>query len=130
MKRITVIFLIVSFFASTTGAMAADDAMERTLRDSLYGGLIGALLGTAIVFLTDDPGDNLEYVPTGAAIGILAGAAYGIGRSTVRMSSAAEIDRDGTVTFGFPAISSEKVYDEKLGEVETIEKIELVRLRF
>ena len=102
--------------------------MQRTLRDSLYGGLIGALLGTAVLFLTDNPDDHIEYIPTGAAVGILAGAAYGMTMSTM-VTAAAEVDKDG-VSFGLPTISTEKIYDEKLNEVEEIEKIELVRLRF
>jgi len=128
MKKISLIFLAIAFFASVSSA-AAEDVMQRTLRDSLYGGLIGALLGTAVMFLTDDPGDNIEYIPTGAAVGILAGAAYGMGRSMVQTSSVTEVDGDG-VRFSFPTVTAEKVYDEKLDQVEEIEKIDLVRLRF
>src|SRR3972149_6614256 len=128
MKKISLIFLAIAFFASVSSA-AAEDVMQRTLRDSLYGGLIGAPLGTAGMFLTDRPGDNIEYIPPGAAVGILAGAAYGMGRSMVQTSSVTEVDGDG-VRFSFPTVTAEKVYDEKLDQVEEIEKIDLVRLRF
>src|SRR4030067_2343777 len=99
MKKISLIFLAIAFFASVSSA-AAEDVMQRTLRDSLYGGLIGALLGTAVMFLTDDPGDNIEYIPTGAAVGILAGAAYGMGRSMGQTSSVNAADGGrGRVSF-------------------------------
>src|SRR3989304_6175761 len=123
MKKISLIFLAIAFFASVSSA-AAEDVMQRTLRDSLSGGLIGALHGTAVMFLTDDPGDNIEYIPTGAAVGILAGAAYGMGRSMVQTSSVPEVDGDG-VSFSFPTVTAEKIYDEKLNLVEGIEKIDL-----
>lgn len=128
MKRIIALCLIVTFFASATGAFA-EDTMQRTLRDSAYGGLIGGLLGTAVMFLTDDPGDHLDYIPTGAAIGVIVGAAYGIGRS-VQDSSFAEVEKDGTVKLGLPVVKSQKLYDEKLDMVETIESIDLVRIKF
>lgn len=128
MRKFSILFLAIAFFASVSSA-AAEDAMQRTLRDSLYGGLIGALLGTAIMFLQDDPGDNLGYIPSGAAIGILAGAVYGIGSNVVQTSSVTEIDGDG-VSFSLPTVTAEKIYDEKLDMVEEIEKIDLVRLRF
>lgn len=127
MKKIIAIFLITTFFATVTGAHA-QDVMQKTLRDSAYGGLIGALLGTAVMFLTDDPGDHIEYIPTGAAIGVLVGAAYGIG-SSVHTASLTEVDKDG-VSLAMPAVKTQKLYDEKLDMVETIETIDLVRIRF
>lgn len=128
MKKTIALCLIAAFFASATGAFA-EDAMQRTLRDSVYGGLIGGLLGTAVMFLTDDPDDHIDYIPTGAAIGVLVGAAYGIGR-TVQDSSFAEVEKDGNIRLGLPVVRSQKVYDEKLDLVETIESIDLVRIKF
>ncbi|MBZ0220705.1 MAG: hypothetical protein K8I01_09775 [Candidatus Methylomirabilis sp.] len=128
MKKIISLLMLIAFFASATGAYA-EDAMQRTLRDSIYGGLIGGLLGTAVMFLTDDPGDHIEYIPTGAAVGVLVGAAYGIGRS-MQDSSFAEVEKDGTIKLGLPVVKAQKLYDEKLDMVEKIESIDLVRIKF
>lgn len=127
-RRISALLLIFTLFTFTTSAIA-QDTMQRTLRDSLYGGLVGALLGSAVLLLTDNPDDHLSYIPTGAAVGILVGAAYGVATSGL-MQSAAEIDENGKLSFNMPTIATEKIYDEKLDEVEEIERIELVRVRF
>lgn len=127
-RRISALLLIFTLFTFTTSAVA-QDTMQRTLRDSLYGGLIGALLGSAVLLLTDNPDDHLSYIPTGAAVGILVGAAYGVATSGM-IQSAAEIDENGKLSLNMPTIATEKIYDEKLDKVEQIERIELVRLRF
>lgn len=127
-RRISALLLIFTLFTFTTSAVA-QDTMQRTLRDSLYGGLIGALLGSAVLLLTDNPDDHLSYIPTGAAVGILAGAAYGVATSGL-IQSAAEVDENGKLSFNMPTIATEKFYDEKLDEVEEIERIELVRVKF
>ena len=78
MEKLRKIAVLVMLFTFLTGSVAsAEDAMDRTLKGSLYGGLIGGLIGTAVMLLTDNPDDHLEYIPTGAAVGILVGAAYG-----------------------------------------------------
>ena len=129
LRKITVLALLFTFLTVSTAS--AQDAMNRTLRDSLYGGLIGALLGSAIMLLTDNPDDHLSYIPTGAAVGVLFGAAYGVATSGMLSTAAAEIDtKAGSVSLAMPTISSEQLYDEKTNEVEEIERIELVRLTF
>lgn len=121
--------MIFTFLAVSTAS--AQDPMQRTLRDSLYGGVIGALLGTAVMLLTDNPDDHLSYIPTGAAVGVLAGAAYGLATSGVMSTAAAEIDtREGTISLAMPTISAEEHYDEKTNTIEEIERIDLVRLTF
>jgi hypothetical protein len=125
LRKITVLALVFTFLTVSTAS--AQDAMNRTLRDSLYGGLIGALLGTAVMLLTDNPDDHLSYIPTGAAVGVLFGTAYGVATSGMLSTAAAEIDTKAACQ---PTISSEQLYDEKTNEVEEIERIELVRLTF
>ncbi len=78
-KTVTILLLVFFLFSLPAGAQ---DVMEKTLHDSIYGGIIGALIGTAVMALSDEPEDNLDYIPTGAAVGVLFGAAYGLGSAT------------------------------------------------
>lgn len=121
----------MAFVFLTATAASAQDPMQKTMRDALYGGAIGALLGTAVMFLTDNPDDHISYIPTGAAVGVLAGAAYGLATSNVIYNAAAEIDtKEGKVNLAMPTISAEEYYDEKTNETEEVERIDLVRLTF
>lgn len=129
-KKIVIILLSIAFLSVATHAKAADDSMQRTLRDSLYGGAIGALLGTALLFLTKHPGDHLEYIPTGAGIGILAGAAYGLATSGLVQSSAATEIENGKFTLNMPTVNRAEVYDEKLHTKEVIDTVDIVRVKF
>lgn len=129
LKKIAAFAMVFTFL--TVSAASAEDPMQRTLRDSLYGGVIGALLGTAVMLLTDNPDDHLSYIPTGAAVGVLVGAAYGLATSGVMSTAAAEIDtREGSISLAMPTISAEEYYDEKTNKREEIERIDLVRLTF
>lgn len=132
MEKLRKIAVLVMLFTFLTGSVAsAEDAMDRTLKGSLYGGLIGGLIGTAVMLLTDNPDDHLSYIPTGAAVGVLLGAAYGVATSSMMSTAAAEIDaKEGKVSLAMPTISSEQLYDEKTNEIEEIERIDLVRLTF
>lgn len=128
LKKIAALAMVFTFLAVSTAS--AEDAMQRTLRDSLYGGVIGGLLGAAIMLLTDNPDDHLSYIPTGAAVGVLLGAAYGVATSGAMSTAAVEIDKNEGISFAMPTISAEQHYDEKIDQREEIEKIELVRLTF
>lgn len=129
LKKIAVLAMVFTFLAVSTAS--AQDTMQRTLRDSLYGGLIGALLGSAVMLLSENPDDHLGYIPTGAAVGVLLGAAYGVATSGVMSTAAAEINtKEGSVSLAVPTISTEQHYDEQINKKEEIERIELVRLTF
>ncbi len=127
-KKIIVLSLIFSFFASTTPAHA-EDALQRTLTDSLYGGIIGALLGSAIAVLNKHPEDHLDYIPTGAAIGVLAGATWGIATSSGVVQSLSEVENN-KLTFNFPTIKNNVETDKRTNRSETVESLELFKLKF
>ncbi|MBI5643719.1 MAG: hypothetical protein HY954_09635 [Deltaproteobacteria bacterium] len=103
--------------------------MQKTMRDALYGGIVGALVGSAVLLLTDNPDDHLSYIPTGAAVGILAGAAFGVATSGVIQSATAEVE-DGKLTFNMPTIKKEKIYDEVANRYEEIDQIDLIKVKF
>lgn len=129
LKKIAALAMVFTFLAVSTAS--AQDPMQRTLRDSLYGGLIGALLGSAVMLLSENPDDHLGYIPTGAAVGVLLGAAYGVATSGVMSTAAAEINtKEGSVSLAVPTISTEQHYDEQINKKEEIERIELVRVTF
>jgi len=128
-KRISALALI--FTLLTFSVVRAEDVMQQTMRDAIYGGVVGALVGAAVLLLTDNPDDHLGYIPTGAGVGVLAGVAYGVATSGIMMitSSAAEVE-DGKITFNMPTIKKEKVYDEIANRYEEIEQVDLIRVKF
>lgn len=128
-KKITVLLVAISVFAFSAQAKAADDAMSNTLTDALYGGAIGALVGTAVLFLTDNPDDHIDYIFTGAGVGILGGVAYGLATSGVVQRAATEYDGD-KITFAMPTVKRVEIYDELLSKKEVINSVDLVKIRF
>lgn len=122
-------FFLFSTFAFNTPSYAGDDTMEHTLRSTIYGGIIGGLLGTAVMLVSDNPDNNLSYIPTGAGIGLLLGAAYGLASSGIIYSSAIETDGD-TLAFHLPEVQRLEFYDENTQEEEVINKIDIFRVRF
>ncbi len=127
-KRISALALIFTFL--TFSVARAEDVMQQTMRDALYGGVVGALVGAAVLLLTDNPDDHLGYIPTGAGIGILAGAAYGVATSGMMITSSAAEVEDGKITFNMPTIKKEKIYDEIANRYEEIERVDLIRVKF
>ncbi|MFQ5736930.1 MAG: hypothetical protein ACE5GY_08725 [Thermodesulfobacteriota bacterium] len=128
-KKISALVLFFSFFTFSGNALA-EDLMQTTLRDALYGGIVGALIGSAVLLLTDNPDDHLSYIPSGAGVGILAGAAYGIATSgVIRTASVAEV-KDGKISFNLPTLTTERKFDEVANIYEEIEKVDLIRLKF
>ena len=127
-KTVIVFLVAVSVLAFSTRAKASD-AMSNTLTDALYGGAIGALVGTAVLFLTDKPGDHLDYILTGAGVGILGGVAYGLATSGVVQRAATEYDGE-KFTLAVPTVKRTEVYDEMLSKKEVINSVDLFKLRF
>ena len=82
MKKISILLIVVFALTLTLSApakvRAEDNTMKFVLRDTVYGMLIGALLGTAAALSTNEPEDNWNYVSVGALIGGAAGLFYGI----------------------------------------------------
>lgn len=77
--------LLLALFVAIAqpGVAAAEDiALRKIMRNAAYGGALGALVGGALLAFVDDPGDRLEFITTGAAAGILVGAAWGVYDST------------------------------------------------
>jgi hypothetical protein len=71
------IVLVVSLALPGT-ARADDIKLQKVLRNAMYGGALGALVGGALLAFKSDPGDHLEFITVGAASGVLVGVAWGI----------------------------------------------------
>ncbi len=126
-KKVSIISLLLVFFVFTSRSFA-DDTMQYTLKNSLYGGILGALIGSAVLLLSDEPDDNLSYIPTGVGIGVLLGAAYGIATSGV-IESVGEVE-GGRFTFNMPTLKREEIFDENVNGKEFINSIDVLKFKF
>jgi len=129
LKKIILTTMVFSFLTmSATRAHAEDETLKDMLSGSIYGGIIGALVGSGAMLLTDKPEDNLSYIVTGAGLGILVGTAYSIATSGV-VQSVGEIE-DGKFTLKVPTVRMEKIYDPATDSHELVERVDLIKLRF
>ncbi|MEK7679482.1 MAG: hypothetical protein AAB356_04755 [Deltaproteobacteria bacterium] len=128
LKKMIVLALLVSFALLPARRAIADETMNILLKDTAYGGIIGALVGSAFVLLADKPGDHMDYIPRGAGVGLLAGAAYGIATSGL-IQSAAEINGN-KVAFHVPSLKMTERYDRNANAKEFIESIDLLSYRY
>jgi hypothetical protein len=76
-KGLIIISLCLAFFM-LPGQSQAAQTLEVVLVDSLWGAAIGGLVGGATLAFMDNPGNHLERVYQGAAIGVICGVAFGI----------------------------------------------------
>lgn len=79
-------------------ARAADFEVENVFEDALYGAAIGALVGAGFMLISNNPGDNWNYIAVGAGVGIIGGAAYGVYTSSRPLSEF----KDGEFRAGVP----------------------------
>ena len=105
-SRIISTFLFLSLLSATPSSFAAESALREVFQDALYGGAIGSLVGAAIMAFTNKPADNLNFIAYGAASGVLAGTAYGVGKTSSR--ALASID-NGKVKIAVPTIMPELI---------------------
>ncbi len=103
-KRMMSILLVAALLSGwTVPANAQENPLKVILEDAFYGGVIGTLIGGAMLAFPKHPGDHLEYIGYGAATGIIAGTVFG----AVSVSrSFAEIDKGG-VRFALPTVMPE-----------------------
>jgi len=125
-KRAVTVILALLILLSPAYSFAAD-VMEKTLHDTAYGALIGGLVGTAVMALTDHPGDHIVYIPIGAAVGALAGTAYGLGSTAVEQRGGLEED---VVPQEASVVQTVKVYDKRTGTTEVVSIVNILRYGF
>lgn len=77
MKRVVLFIAFALIVVALLCRSQAGSTLNVVLWDSLVGAGIGALAGAATLAFMDHPGDHLERIPQGAAIGVIAGIAFG-----------------------------------------------------
>jgi hypothetical protein len=90
--------LVLLALVGTAARVRAEDGLAGVMHDALYGGMIGALVGAAVLPFTEHPGDHLDYIAIGAGAGVIAGTLYGLVQAN-RSFAALE---DGRLTVGLP----------------------------
>jgi putative Ca2+/H+ antiporter (TMEM165/GDT1 family) len=83
---------------TTVPAQAADFEVQNTMEDALYGGAIGALIGTGAMLISSQPSKHMDYVVSGAGFGLIIGAVYGIASGSRAFAKV----EDGKVQVGMP----------------------------
>jgi hypothetical protein len=111
---------------SVTTSFASENAFQEVFMDAFYGGAAGALVGSAFMAFTKKPADHLEDLGFGAGIGILAGATYGIAKTT---RSLAEID-NGRVRIAMPTIIPDLVESPVTKQTSITWRAEILRGTF
>jgi hypothetical protein len=86
-KKVFALMTLVAMLGVTTMAFADDNAFRDTFQSAFYGGAVGALVGAALLVFTNKPADHLDYMGFGAAAGVLAGTAYGVGKAARALAS-------------------------------------------
>lgn len=99
-NKIFALLTLAAMLGVTTTACADDNVFRDTFQSAFYGGAVGALVGGAILVFTHKPADHLDYMGFGAAAGVLAGTAYGVGKATRALAS---IEK-GSVKIALPTI--------------------------
>ena len=125
-RLISMVLAAMLLAAWVAPSYAAESPFKEVLQDAVYGGLTGALVGAAVMAFTHKPGDHLNYMGYGGAVGVLAGTAIG----TVRTArSLAELDH-GKVLFAIPTIVPDFQDTNSKGQTPLVIKAELFRGRF
>jgi hypothetical protein len=127
-KTVVVVLLAFVFGMGTWGyrpapAMAGDDAARSIFMDTFYGMAAGALIGSA-VSLAQDSADWGGNIGSGAAIGGIAGALFGI---FTEVSYMVEI-QDGKVAAGIPRV--DVIQRNTLKAPDVVASTGLFRYRF
>ncbi len=99
MKRLKVYMIVFALALFPVQASAGDYEVANVMDDAMYGAGVGALVGLGLMLLTKKPTDNWDYVTKGLGVGIIAGAAYGVYRSSKAL---AQIE-DGEIQLGLPS---------------------------
>jgi len=71
-------FFAVAIFSSVPKVNAQPPSMQKIYYSAAYGGLLGGLLGAAIMVLGPNPNNHWDYIVKGGAVGVICGTIYGI----------------------------------------------------
>jgi hypothetical protein len=123
LKKMTMVLAALFSFCWSVPCQAAESTFKGIFTDSLYGGLTGTLVGAAVMAFANKPADHLDYMGYGAAVGVLTGAAYGIGKAMVEMDN-------GRVRFSMPTVVPDLQDANSKGQTPLVFTAELIRGKF
>ena len=103
------IVLIFSVSVVPANAQTAADLGD-VLRSGLFGGLIGTMVGGAILLLINNSGDHLEVLGYGAGSGIILGTVYGL--TQIHQNYFVEFDQ-GELSWNLPSVHIQKGQEKK-----------------
>ena len=98
MKTFKVLLVVAMLAFVPAKASAGDYEVANVMDDALYGAGVGGLVGLGLMSLSTNPTNNWNYLTQGIGVGIIAGAAYGVYRSS---RAFAQIE-DGQMNLGMP----------------------------
>lgn len=78
MKRLVCCAVLALSLVSLPTPSPAASQLQVVAEDSLWGALIGTLVGTATLAFRDHPSDHLDVIYKGASIGLVCGIAFGV----------------------------------------------------
>lgn len=122
-RKVTLLIAALLLAVWSAPCHAAGSAFKDIFTDSLYGGLTGTLVGAAVMAFAKRPGDHLDYLGYGAAVGVLTGAAFGIGKAMVELDS-------GKVRFSMPTVMPDILETNSKGQTPILITAELIRGKF
>lgn len=121
MKAMTVAAMLALF---PMQAAAADYEVQNVMDDAMYGAGVGGLVGLGLILLSAKPTDNWNYLTRSLGVGIIAGATYGVYRSSTAF---AEVE-DGKIHLGMP--TPQLAFQETPAGLNLLVKTDLIRGRF
>jgi hypothetical protein len=121
-RTLTLMVTVLLLTSLTVPCSAAESSFRELFENTLYGGLVGTLVGGALLVFTSKPSDHLDYLSIGAASGVLAGVAYTVARPAKSMIAV----ENGNVKIALPAITPEFQENNSKGLAGMILKAELL----
>lgn len=125
-KVLAVITATIALTSVTVPCQASENPFVETFQSALYGGLAGALVGSALLVFTKHPSDHLDYIAYGGAGGVIVGAAYGVAKASKAL---AEYEK-GKVKFAIPTVIPELQGNPTTGRTSLVFNAQLVRGTF
>jgi uncharacterized membrane protein YebE (DUF533 family) len=125
-RQIIAAIAFVSFMVSASVSNAAENSLREVFQDAFYGAGVGALVGGALLVFTKKPADHLDYIGYGAAVGVLAGTAYGLAKSAKAL---AEID-NGRIRIAVPTIVPDLIESKTTGQTSVMWHANILRGTF
>ncbi|MBF0224422.1 MAG: hypothetical protein HQK76_03110 [Desulfobacterales bacterium] len=98
MKRI--IWIVAGcIFLFSVNAHAFTSRGSVIMTDTLYGGIVGAVIGGATLAFANEPKDHFDHIGYGAATGVIVGALFGV------FEAVALVNYDnGNIKIAFPTL--------------------------